>query len=76
LSDKLGKSGWCRAEYGPILYREFSDDTSRRVIPLSLDGSESEKSVPLLLSGKMRADFTDERSFEAFIDFLKNSDVA
>jgi hypothetical protein len=76
LSENLGKSGWCRAEYGPILYREFSGDTSRRVIPLSLDGSGSERSVPLLLSDKMRANFKDERSFAAFIEFLKNSDPA
>jgi hypothetical protein len=76
LSENLGKSGWCRAEYGPILYREFSDDTSRRVIPLSLDGSESERSVPLLLSDKMRVNFKDNRSFAAFIEFLKNSGPA
>ncbi len=74
LSENLGKSGWCRAEYGPVLYREFSGDTSRRVIPLSLDSSENEKSVPLLLSDKMRADFTNERSFAAFIEFLKKPD--
>ncbi|MGK8525105.1 toll/interleukin-1 receptor domain-containing protein [Nocardia asteroides] len=70
-SENVGRSGWCRAEYGPILHREFSGDTSRRVIPLSLDGSGSESSVPLLLSDKMRADFTDNASFTAFLEFLK-----
>jgi TIR domain-containing protein len=66
------KSGWSRSEYGPILYREFSGDTSRRVIPLSLDGSESERAVPILLSDKVRADFTDQQGFKAFLDFLKH----
>jgi hypothetical protein len=72
LSENLGKSGWCRAEYGPILYREFSGDTTRRVIPLSLDGSNNGDSIPLLLSDKMRADFTRPDSFSSLMDFLKN----
>lgn len=73
LSKNLATSGWCRAEYGPILYREFSGDTSRRVIPLSLDGSRGSDDIPLLLSDKMRADFTDQKSFAAFIRFLRES---
>lgn len=73
LSEQYASSGWCRAEYGPILYREFSGDTSRRVIPLSLDGSKNLNAVPLLLSDKMRADFTDDVSFKAFIRFLRES---
>ncbi|MGI5212460.1 toll/interleukin-1 receptor domain-containing protein [Plantactinospora sp. CA-290183] len=70
LSANLVSSGWCRAEYGPILYREFSGDTSRRVIPLSLDGSTGSGSTPLLLSDKMRADFTDQASMGRFLAFL------
>jgi len=73
LSENLRSSGWCRAEYGPILYREFSGDTSRRVIPLSLDGSAATDAVPLLLSDKMRANFADPKSFSAFIQFLRES---
>jgi hypothetical protein len=73
LSEKLVKSGWCRAEYGAILYREFSGDTSRRVIPLSLDGSNSSNGIPLLLSDKLRADFTDQNNFSEFIQFLRES---
>lgn len=73
LSENLLNSGWCRAEYGPILYREFSGDTSRRVIPLSLDGSTSSSGIPLLLSDKMRVDFTDRASFSAFIKYLRES---
>lgn len=75
LSENLASSGWCRAEYGPILYREFSGDTSRRVIPLSLDGSKNSDAIPLLLSDKMRADFTDQNSFSAFIKFLRKSEL-
>jgi hypothetical protein len=73
LSDNLAASGWCRAEYSPILYREFSGDTSRRVIPLSLDGSKNSDTIPLLLSDKMRADFTDKKSFSDFIRFLRDA---
>jgi hypothetical protein len=73
LSAALVKSGWCRAEYGPILHREFSGDTSRRVIPLSLDGTADESTVPLLLWDKMRVDFTNEQSFAEFIKFIKHS---
>jgi TIR domain len=75
LSEALGESGYSRSEYSPILYREFSGETSRRVIPLSLDGSDSEKAVPLLLSEKMRADLTKKDSFESFIKFIKTSDA-
>jgi hypothetical protein len=75
LSEALGESGYSRSEYSPILYREFTGETSRRVIPLSLDGSDSEKAVPLLLSEKMRADLTKKDSFESFIDFIKKSDA-
>ncbi|MEI2583491.1 toll/interleukin-1 receptor domain-containing protein [Scytonema sp. PRP1] len=73
LSEKLITSGWCRAEYGAILYREFSGDTSRRVIPLSLDGSNNSNGIPLLLSDKLRADFTNQNNFSEFIQFLHES---
>lgn len=71
LSENLSTSGWARVEYGPILHREFSGETSRRVIPLTLDGSLSSGAVPLLLSDKLRADFTDSSSFDALVAFLK-----
>lgn len=73
LSENLRTSGWCRAEYGAILYREFSGDTSRRVIPLSLDGSNNSDTIPLLLSDKLRADFTNQNNFSQFIQFLRDS---
>jgi hypothetical protein len=72
LGEGYARSGWCRAEYGSILYREFSGETSRRVIPLTLDGPPRSGSVPLLLSDKLRVDFTDAKSFSAFLDFLKS----
>jgi hypothetical protein len=74
LSKQLASSGWCRAEYSPILYREFSGNTSRRVIPLSLDGSKDGDAVPLLLSDKMSADFTNPTSFAAFLRFLREAE--
>ena len=73
LSENLSTSGWCRAEYGAILHREFSGDPSKRVIPLSLDGSKNIKAIPLLLSDKLRADFTDQTDFSKFIQFLSRS---
>jgi hypothetical protein len=75
LSETLGEFGYSRSEYSPILYREFSGETSRRVIPLSLDGSDSEKAIPLLLSEKMRADLTKKDSFDSLINFIKKSDT-
>lgn len=71
LSKNVARSGWCRAEYSPILYREFSGETTRRVIPLSLDGSSGLETTPLLLSDKLRADFTDETNFQDFLSFLR-----
>jgi hypothetical protein len=73
LSENLMNSNWCRAEYGAILYREFSGNTSRRVIPLSLDGSNNSDGIPLLLSDKLRADFTNPDNFSKFIQFLRGS---
>nr|VFK64983.1 MAG: TIR domain-containing protein [Candidatus Kentron sp. TC] len=46
LSENLGQSNWCRAEYGPILYREFSGNTERKAIPLKIDNS-SDTQIPL-----------------------------
>jgi hypothetical protein len=73
LSKNFGKSNWSRGEYGPILYREFSGNTERRVIPLSLDGSTDTSSVPILLSDKLRVDFTDKIQFTKFLEFLNKS---
>ncbi len=70
LSERQAKSGWSRAEYGAILHREFSGDTSRRVIPLTLDGPLRADSVPILLSDVLRADYTNPDSFSSFIAFL------
>jgi hypothetical protein len=71
LSKRQAESGWCRAEYGTLLYREFSGETARRVIPLSLDGTEKGASVPFLLSDKLRADFSNKDNFEKFLKFLE-----
>jgi hypothetical protein len=73
LSENLMNSNWCRAEYGAILYREFSGNTSRRVIPLSLDGSNNSDAIPLLLSATLRADFANQDNFSRFIKFLHDS---
>ncbi|MCZ7377096.1 toll/interleukin-1 receptor domain-containing protein [Micromonospora sp. WMMC250] len=73
LSAALARSGWCRAEYGSVLHRELSGDASRRVIPLSLDGATDGAVTPMLLVGKLRVDFTNERSMADFIEFLKHS---
>jgi hypothetical protein len=67
------RSGWCRAEYGSVLNRELSGDTTRRVIPLSLDGTADAAAIPMLLVDKLRVDFTSERSMAEFIGFLKSS---
>jgi TIR domain len=73
LSAGLVKSGWCRAEYGSVLNRELSGDASRRVIPLSLDGTVGAAAIPMLLVDKLRVDFTSDQSMAEFIKFLKSS---
>jgi hypothetical protein len=70
LSNNLGKSNWCRAEYGPILNREYSGKSSNRVIPLKLDNC-SDDDIPLLLYDKRRADYTNKADFKNLISFLK-----
>ena len=70
LSRNFSKSGWCRAEYGPILHREFSEKI-RRVIPVLLDGEQGAAAVPLLLSDKLPVDLEDEDGFSRFLEFLR-----
>lgn len=55
VSRNLGRSRWCRAEYGAILARECSGDNARRVIPLVLDDCPADE-IPMLLYDKRRAD--------------------
>jgi hypothetical protein len=73
LSVGLVKSGWCRAEYGAVLNRELSGDTARRVIPLSLDGTNDVGAIPMLLTDKRRVDLRSELSVAEFIAFLRSS---
>jgi TIR domain len=73
LSTALVKSGWCRAEYAAVLNRELSGDASRRVIPLSIDGTADAAAIPLLLADRLRVDVASEQSMTEFIEFLKRS---
>lgn len=70
LSKNLGKSNWCRAEYGPILNREYNMNSEKKVIPINLDNCSDEE-IPLLLYDKRRADFTNKEEYTRFINFLK-----
>lgn len=70
LSQHLGKSNWCRAEYGPILNREYSINSDKKVIPLKLDNCKDED-IPVLLYDKKRADYTNKEEYAQFINFLK-----
>lgn len=76
VGEHLASSDWCQAEYAPILHREFGEGSDRRVIPLMLDASSTARHVPLLLSDKMQADFTDSDSFKAFVAFLRSGNAA
>jgi hypothetical protein len=71
LSKNLGKSNWCRSEYGPILNKEYSAKTNNKVIPLKLDTC-SDDDIPLLLYDKRRAEYTNKDDFESLLRFLKN----
>ncbi len=70
LSRNLGKSNWCRLEYGPILNRERSSHETRRVIPVKLDDC-SDKQIPILLYDKRRADFAKPDEMSELICFLR-----
>jgi len=70
LSKNLGKSNWCRAEYGPILNKEYSGKSDKKVIPLRLDDCSDEE-IPLLLYDKSRAEYTNKEDYMNLIRFLK-----
>ena len=69
LSGNLGKSNWCRAEYGPILNRECGPNAKRRVIPVKLDDC-SDDDIPILLYDKRRADFAKPDEMSELLRFL------
>jgi hypothetical protein len=70
LSSNLGRSNWCRAEYGPILNRELSKPSGKRVIPLRLDKCD-EDDIPTLLYDIKRADYSNNEEYNALLKFLK-----
>jgi hypothetical protein len=70
LSKNLGKSNWCRAEYGPILNKEYNGNSNKRVIPLKLDNCGDED-IPYLLYDKRRADYSNKEEYISLIKFIK-----
>lgn len=70
LSSNLGHSNWCRAEYGPILNRELSKPSGKKVIPLRLDNCD-EDDIPTLLYDIKRADYSNNEEYNALLKFLK-----
>lgn len=75
LSQNIAQTGWCRAEYTPLLYREFSGETERRVIPLVLDNSNPAQVTPLLLSDRLRANFNNPDDVNALVSLLRTKQV-
>lgn len=71
LSKNLGKSNWCRKEYGPILNREYNKKSGKKVIPLKIDDCNDDD-IPLLLYDKRRADYSNKEEFDDLLDYLKN----
>lgn len=72
LSTNLGRSNWCRAEYGPILSGLFNQRTGRKVLPIKLDNC-SDDDVPLLLYDVRSARYSDPQEFGELIQYLTNS---
>jgi hypothetical protein len=73
LSANLGRSHWVRAEYGPILNKEFNRDSRisvKRVITLKLDDS-SDDDIPLLLYDKKRTNYSNKTEYRHLLEFLK-----
>jgi len=71
LSKNLNTSGWTRAEYGAILYAEFSGNSESRVVPLKLDDCEV-SDIPIFLRDKRRVTYSNINEFNEFIELLKN----
>ena len=71
LSSNLGKSNWCRAEYGSVLHKYFSGVTNKRVIPLTLD-NVSNDNIPLLIYDLRRADYSNKQEFDQLVNYLKS----
>ncbi|HZT59337.1 MAG TPA: toll/interleukin-1 receptor domain-containing protein [Pyrinomonadaceae bacterium] len=69
LSVHLDQSNWCRAEYAPILHREFSGNNTR-VIPVGV-ADYAEDDIPILLSDKRRVDAMTPQGFEELVKRLK-----
>ncbi|MBF0464958.1 MAG: TIR domain-containing protein [Nitrospirae bacterium] len=69
LSENLGKSNWCRAEYESVLYDIFSKKTDKRVIPLRLDNCGDDDISPFLRGLKM-AKYKGDNSYNELLDFL------
>ncbi|MBF0466315.1 MAG: leucine-rich repeat domain-containing protein [Nitrospirae bacterium] len=72
LSTNLVKSNWCRAEYAFILHQYFKEKTNKRVIPLKLDSCD-DSVVPPLLSDIKWTDYSDRKSYDELLIFLKNN---
>lgn len=73
ISSNLGKSNWCRAEYGPILNRELSRSskpTVNKVIPLRLDDCDDDD-IPILLYDRKRADYSNNEEYSELLKFLR-----
>ncbi|AOS83159.1 hypothetical protein BIU88_02765 [Chlorobaculum limnaeum] len=70
LSKNLGKSNWCRAEYGPILNKEYGGNNDKKVIPLKLDNCPDED-IPYLLYDKKRADYSNKEEYMSLIKYIK-----
>lgn len=71
VSSHLGKSNWCRAEYGVVLHKYFSKATNKRVIPLTLDNS-TDDDIPLLLYDLKRVNYLNKSEFQDLISYLKS----
>ena len=70
ISSSLGRSNWSMAEYGPILNRQLSHPSGKRVIPLRLDNCNDED-IPNLLYNLKRAEYSNKKEYNDLLTFLK-----
>ncbi|RXS73129.1 toll/interleukin-1 receptor domain-containing protein [Streptomyces sp. TM32] len=63
------QSEWVTAEYGGVLSRELSGESSTRIIPVLLADVEP-KHIPILLRGKSYISSGNKTVFDEFISFL------
>jgi hypothetical protein len=72
LSVNLGRSNWCKKEYGPIINRNCKNTSTKKVLPLKLDNVKDDD-IPILLYDIHRADYDNKKEYYELLNFIKSN---